>query len=209
MAMITSIWMVRRVLCEAARRLVAEGVLRDESELAYLSFDDLVAWLNGYGSGQELFPRERIEATRRMAQSWLVDDDPPLTFIGHARPRAHAASPVGAPGNVVQGLGTSLGRVRARARVIHDLATQAGELQKGEVIVTRFTDASWTPLFALAGGIVTDIGSMLSHSSIVAREFGIPSVVNTKLATSRIRTGDLLLVDGETGVVTIESNEEH
>lgn len=208
MAMITSIWMVRRVLCEAARRLVAEGVLRAESELAYLDVDDLIAWLGGQGSGQALFPRERIEATRRMAQSWLLDDDPPLTFIGHAVPRTRPAPAGSGALNVLQGLGTSLGRVRARARVIHDLVTQAGELQQGEIIVTRFTDASWTPLFALAGGIVTDIGSMLSHSAIVAREFGIPSVVNTLLATAHIRTGDLLWVDGETGAVIIESTRE-
>ncbi|MDT8997728.1 PEP/pyruvate-binding domain-containing protein [Paucibacter sp. APW11] len=207
MAMITSIWLVRRVLCEAARRLVAQGVLRDESELAYLQFDDLLNWLNGYGSGEQIFSRAKVEASRRMAQSWQVDEEPPLTFIGHAKPsKAALISHTGAP--LVQGLGTSAGRVRARARVIHDLASQAGELQKGEIIVTHFTDASWTPLFALAGGIVTDIGSMLSHSSIVAREFGIPSVVNTKHATARIRTGDQLLIDGETGAVLIETAQD-
>jgi pyruvate,water dikinase len=139
-------------------------------------------------------------------QAWLNDPDPPLTFIGHAKPRA-ATQGAAAEGDI-QGLGTSVGRVRGRARVIHDLAAQAGELRKGDIIVTRFTDASWTPLFALAGGVVTDVGSMLSHSSIVAREFGIPSVVNTKTATGRIRTGDMLLVDGETGVVQILSPEE-
>lgn len=208
MAMITSIWLVRRVMCELARRLTAEGALRDESELAYLQFDALQTYLNGYGSAQEVFPRATIEASRRLHQSYLVDDDPPLTFIGHAKPRAAGAAAPSDERSGVDGLGTSLGRVRGRARVIHDLATQAGELQKGEIIVTRFTDASWTPLFALAGGVVTDIGSMLSHSSIVAREFGIPSVVNTKLATARIRTGDWLLVDGESGRVTITDTKE-
>ncbi|CAG1019431.1 prodigiosin/undecylprodigiosin synthetase [Burkholderiaceae bacterium] len=206
MAMITSIWLVRRVLVEAAHRLVAAGVLRDESELAYLAFDDLQTYLNGYAGAQEIFPRDKIEASRRLHQSYVAADDPPLTFIGHAKPRAAAAHAV-CDGAVVLGLGTSVGRVRGRARVIHDLAAQAGELRKGEIIVTRFTDASWTPLFALAGGVVTDIGSMLSHSSIVAREFGIPSVVNTKVATAHIRTGDWLLVDGEAGQVDIATGD--
>ena len=91
----------------------------------------------------------------------------------------------------------------ARARVISDLVQQAPELQRGEIIVAEFTDASWTPLFSIAGGIITDVGSMLSHSSIVAREFGIPSVVNTKLATGVIKTGDLVQFDGITGEVVI------
>lgn len=214
MAMITSIWMVRRVLYEAARRLVAEGVLHSEAEIAYLDFEDLVSWLNGYESAQSLFSRERVEAGRRLAQSWQVDEDPPLTFIGHAFAAgrslgAAAEARAQAQGDLIKGLGTSLGQVRGRARVIHDLETQAGELQKGEIIVTHFTDASWTPLFALAGGIVTDIGSMLSHSSIVAREFGIPSVVNTKQATQRIRSGDLIAIDGETGQIIIEARAAH
>ncbi|MYS52828.1 phosphoenolpyruvate-utilizing enzyme, partial [Streptomyces sp. SID6013] len=75
--------------------------------------------------------------------------------------------------------------------------------EAGEILVTRYTDASWTPLFAIAGGVVTDIGSMLSHSSIVAREFHVPSVVNTKDATQRINTGDLIVVDGDAGTVEV------
>lgn len=204
MAMITSIWLVRRVLVAVARRLVAEGVLRDVAELSWLDFQDLRAYLQGQASAQDLFPRQTIEASRRLHQSWLADDEPPLTFIGHA-PLAPSLPTAG--GATLTGLGTSRGRVKARARVIHDLASQAGELQRDEVIVARFTDASWTPLFALAAGVVTDIGSMLSHSSIVAREFRIPSVVNTHTATRRIRTGDWVLIDGESGEVQILGNE--
>lgn len=208
MAMITSIWLVRRILCEVARRLAAEGVLRDEAELAYLDFNDLQTYLNAHASARDIFSSEKIEASRRLHQAYLNQEDPPLTFIGHARPRAAPAVPAAGAAGDIQGLGTSLGRLRGKARVIHDLAVQAGELKKGEIIVTRFTDASWTPLFALAGGVVTDIGSMLSHSSIVAREFGIPSVVNTKVATTRIKTGDTLLIDGETGLVRISTEQE-
>lgn len=209
MAMITSIWLVRRILCEVARRLKAEGVLRDEAELAYLDFADLQAYLmDAHADPRKLFSSSKVEASRQLHQSYLNQEDPPLTFIGHARPRTVPAPQAAGAAGDIHGLGTSLGRLRGKARVIHDLAAQAGELKKGEIIVTRFTDASWTPLFALAGGVVTDIGSMLSHSSIVAREFGIPSVVNTKVATARIRTGDTLLIDGETGVVCISTEQE-
>ncbi len=106
-------------------------------------------------------------------------------------------------GEILEGLGSSPGRVMGRARIVEDLVWQADEFEAGEILVTRFTDATWTPLFAIAGGVVTDIGSMLSHSSIVAREFNVPSVVNTKHATQVIRTGDLIVVDGDAGTVEV------
>ncbi|AOZ02122.1 hypothetical protein BKK81_22680 [Cupriavidus sp. USMAHM13] len=206
MSMITSIWLVRRILVEVASRLRSEGVLADESELAYLDFQDLCAYLNGQASAAECFPRARIEAARGLHESRARGEEPPMTFIGEAPiARAGGAVPGQEADGALRGLGTSRGCVRAMARVIDDLEAQAGELQKGEIIVTRFTDASWTPLFAFAGGIVTDVGSMLSHSSIVAREFGLPCVVNTVHATARIRTGDWVSLDGETGEVHIES----
>jgi pyruvate,water dikinase len=88
--------------------------------------------------------------------------------------------------------------------VITDLPSQAGEFQKGEILVAKFTDASWTPMFVLAAGVVADVGSMLSHSSIVSREFGIPAVVNVLTGTQKIKTGDLLLLDGDNGIVKIQ-----
>ncbi|MDF3834841.1 PEP/pyruvate-binding domain-containing protein [Cupriavidus basilensis] len=206
MSMITSIWLVRRVLCELARRLRQQGLLLDESELAYLDFEDLMTYANGYASAAECFPRTKIDAARRQHLAHESGEEPPLTFFGQA---GHAADGrQGDPAGSLKGLGTSRGRVRAKARVIHDLTGQAGELQRGEIIVTRFTDASWTPLFALAGGIVTDVGSMLSHSSIVAREFGVPCVVNTRTATARIKTGDWLTLDGEAGLIHLETRLE-
>ena len=81
-------------------------------------------------------------------------------------------------------------------------------MQSGEVLVTTFTDASWTPLFAMAAGVVADTGSLLSHSSIVARELRIPSVVNTRYGTSQIRTGDWVRVDGSQGTVRILGRDE-
>lgn len=120
----------------------------------------------------------------------------------------HAGGPARPGRGPAGGLGASPGRVVGRARIIEDLVWQADEFQVGEVLVTRFTDASWTPLFAIAGAVVTDIGSMLSHSSIVSREFRVPSVVNTKHATQTIKTGDLVTVDGDRGVVEVVETDE-
>jgi pyruvate,water dikinase len=79
------------------------------------------------------------------------------------------------------------------------------EFEPGEILITCFTDTAWTPLFNLATAVVVEIGSLLSHSSIVARELGIPAVVNTKVATQVIRTGDTLVVDGNEGKVYLQS----
>jgi pyruvate,water dikinase len=76
-------------------------------------------------------------------------------------------------------------------------------MKAGDILVAKITTPAWTPLFALASGIVTDVGGPLSHSSIVAREYGVPAVLGTGVATQRIRTGQHITVDGDGGVVTL------
>jgi pyruvate,water dikinase len=90
--------------------------------------------------------------------------------------------------------------IEARARVLTS-AEHMGELEPGEVLVTHTTDVGWTPLFLVAAGVVTELGGPLSHAAVVAREFGVPTVVNVAGATVAIRTGDLLRIDGDRGVV--------
>ncbi|MFE5871646.1 PEP/pyruvate-binding domain-containing protein [Streptomyces roseifaciens] len=201
MSMITSIWLVRNVVYEVGRRLVDKGVLHSLDEVAHLHFEDVRAYLAGEAGEPEAFPRERIDEARRVHEYRKRLPEPPLTFIGeHDITQAVRPAPDGAR---LSGLGASPGRVVGRARIVEDLAWQADEFEAGEILVTRYTDASWTPLFAIAGGVVTDVGSMLSHSSIVSREFHVPSVVNTKYATQRINTGDMVMVDGDTGTVEV------
>jgi len=104
--------------------------------------------------------------------------------------------------NVIKGFGASQGKVTATARVL--LGPQDfGQMQPGEVLVAPITTPAWTPLFAMASAIVTDIGGPLSHSSIVAREYGLPAVLGTGVATRRIRSGQTIIVDGDAGSVTL------
>jgi phosphoenolpyruvate synthase/pyruvate phosphate dikinase len=77
-------------------------------------------------------------------------------------------------------------------------------MQPGEVLVARMTTPAWTPLFAMASGVVTDVGGPLSHSSIVAREYGIPAVLGTGVATQRVSSGQHVKVDGDAGTVTLD-----
>lgn len=202
MSMVTSIWLVRNLVYEVGRRLVEQGVLHCLDEVAHLDFADVRAYLAGAGAGREVFSRAKLEERRREHEYRNRLPEPPLTFVGEHDPARPLRSAAGG-GRRVEGLGASPGRIVGRARIVEDLVWQADEFQPGEILVTRCTDASWTPLFAIAGGVVTDIGSMLSHSSIVSREFNVPSVVNTKDATQRINTGDMVVVDGDTGVVEV------
>ncbi|WP_338896080.1 PEP/pyruvate-binding domain-containing protein [Streptomyces sp. TG1A-60] len=201
MSMITSIWLVRNIVYEVGRRLVDEGVLHSLDEVAHLDFEDVRTYLRGADTGREVFSRTKLDERRRVHEYHNRLPEPPLTFIGE-HDITKALRPI-ADGERLEGLGSSPGRIVGRARIVEDLVWQADEFQPGEILVTRYTDASWTPLFAIAGGVVTDIGSMLSHSSIVSREFNVPSVVNTKYATQRISTGDMIMVDGDTGIVEV------
>ncbi|MEV0523454.1 PEP/pyruvate-binding domain-containing protein [Streptomyces sp. NPDC050439] len=201
MSMVTSIWLVRNVVYEVGRRLVADGVLHSLDEVAYLDFEDVRSYLAGTAEATAAFDRQKLDEARRLHEYHKRLPEPPLTFVGeHDINQAARPAPAGAS---LRGLASSPGRVVGRARIVEDLVWQADEFEAGEILVTRYTDASWTPLFAIAGGVVTDIGSMLSHSSIVSREFNVPSVVNTKHATQVINTGDLIIVDGDAGTVEV------
>ncbi|MGH9034595.1 MAG: PEP-utilizing enzyme, partial [Acidimicrobiia bacterium] len=90
--------------------------------------------------------------------------------------------------------------VEGRARVVID---PGDVLEEGEILVCETTDPSWASLMLVAGGLVIDIGGALSHGAIVARELGVPCVINTRVGTQRLRTGDLLRVDGDAGVVAV------
>ncbi|MEO6703310.1 MAG: PEP/pyruvate-binding domain-containing protein [Jatrophihabitantaceae bacterium] len=207
MAMITSLWTMRRLIYSLGERLVAEGALQSVDEVAYLDFAQIRQYLASDEDSRLAFPRGAIEQARLQHEYQNRLPEPPLSFIGEYDPTAAPAKPASTHSEAVSGVPASPGRVTGRARIIEDLAWQADEFQTGEILVTRYTDASWTPLFAIAGAVVTDIGSMLSHSSIVSREFKVPSVVNTKNATQRINTGDIITVDGNTGVVQIVSQD--
>jgi pyruvate,water dikinase len=110
-------------------------------------------------------------------------------------------------GNVLTGIGASAGRVSAPARVLGGPA-DFGRMRSGDVLVASISTPAWTPLFAMASAVVTDIGGPLSHSSIVAREYGIPAVLGTGVATRRITDGSQITVDGDAGSVTLPGTAE-
>jgi pyruvate,water dikinase len=114
------------------------------------------------------------------------------------------AAPGDEDGAALSGFAGSPGVVEGTARVILDVR-DIGKLEEGEVLVAPVTSPSWTPVFGKVAAAVSDIGGIMSHAAIVAREYGMPAVVGTGSATTRIKSGDRVRVDGGAGVVTILS----
>ena len=204
MCFIQGIWMNRLLVMEVARRLVAESILQNTDEVGFISYKDILSYTAKERSPLELFSRNKINFNRRQYFINKQISTPPLTFISHWSPTTLVTDK--SSRDVLVGLGSSKGKIVGKARIILNLEEQINEFEPGEILVTRFTDTTWTPLFTLASAIVVDIGSLLSHSSIVARELGIPAVVNTKIATQAVSTGDTLVVDGNQGKVYIQAD---
>ncbi len=136
---------------------------------------------------------------------WSLHEEPYKQSMGgwpgiYERSKAAAQQPSG----MLRGLGASAGVVEGIARVV-DSAEQFDQVQKGELLICRMTSPAWVVLFTKIGGLVTDSGGALSHPAVVSREFGIPAVVGTRVATQMIKSGQRIRVDGGTGVVEILS----
>ena len=186
---------VRRVLLELGRRLADRGLLDRTDDLFFLALDEIEALVGG----DEV--RTRIAPRRAEYEHHLTLRLPPIV-VGRFDPRRHAQEEVVDPDlRSLEGLGVNPGIATGPARVI--LRAGTDQLQPGEILVAPFTDPGWTPYFLNAAAIVMDQGGLLSHGSIVAREFGIPAVVNVGPATSIIETGQMVRVDGARGTVTI------
>ena len=94
----------------------------------------------------------------------------------------------------------SAGIIKAKVRIVTTLS-EADDLREGEIMVASFTDIGWTPYFSIISGLITEIGSPLSHGAVVAREYGIPAVVGAKGAKQLLKTGDRIVLDGNKGII--------
>ncbi len=188
--------MLDPILDECAHRFVARQVIADGEDVYYLSFDEVLAILSGQSTSTS-YADAVARRRKEMERNRYIEL--PDRFNGHPEPLPPS---VGDDATVLRGTPVSKGSVTARARVIRDPAVDES-IQPGEILVAPVTDAGWTPLFGLATGLVVDIGSALSHGSTIAREYGLPAVVNVRHGTRTIHTGDLIHIDGAAGTVTI------
>ena len=185
----------RAVALEAGEELVCRGQLDEPRDVFFLSFGELEAAL-----GDER-PLVALVAERKAALARDARRKPPrlMTSEGEVPQLSHAHADL--PAGAMAGTAASAGVIEGVARVITDPAAQ--RLEHGEILVAPFTDPGWTTLFINAAGLVMEVGGMMTHGSVIAREYGIPAVVCVPEALSRIRTGDRVRVDGDRGIVEL------
>ena len=189
--MVRAIWVLRKLLREYGSRLVDVGQLTTVDDVFYLLVDEL-----------ETPPAMMAElvARRREQQRTLTRLVPPEAFSGRWEPSQTSTAMLTA-GESLCGLGVCEGRAKGRVRVV--TSESIDDVQPGEVLVTKVTDVGYTPTFAYTAAVVTELGGPLSHAAIVAREFAVPCVVNAREATTRLRPGALVEVDGATGEIRV------
>lgn len=198
---------VRRFILELGARLVRRGFLDDQSDVFFLTQAETKAMFGTEAVVDPAQVRRNIAARRhswkehlRLKPPALVVNVFPFLFSRMRRfwPEHRGVS----GGSRISGIPVSPGRVTAPAAVIRSVE-EFDAMKAGAILVAPMTSPAWTPLLAMAAGVVTDVGSLLSHASIVAREYGIPAVIGTGVATRRIANGQIVTVDGDVGSVTL------
>ena len=189
---------LRQLLLELGNRFANQGLLDETDDIFFLEFRDIIQIAKGR---HKLNIRQIVTTRRREYKRWQ-SITPPKVVVGEYDPDSFVPEVVDADVDVLKGWAVSSGVAAGKARVILRADTDE-QVLAGEILVAPFTDPGWTPYFLPAAAVVMNQGSLLSHGSIVAREYGIPCVVNVGPATRIIKTGQLIQVDGNNGVVRI------
>ncbi|MFN2292405.1 MAG: PEP/pyruvate-binding domain-containing protein [Anaerolineae bacterium] len=190
---------LRRVYVSLADHLVADGILEQQDDVFFLVHDELRELVHGHLAPREA--RNRI-AARRAEMAADAEVDLPDTIYGDHVPIRPAPRALGEA--CLEGISGSSGFAEGRARIILDPIEARSAFSSDDILVIPFADTSWTPLFCGVGGVVVETGGQLSHSAIVAREYGLPAVVNVKDATRLIHEGQAVVVDGNRGRVILK-----
>ena len=189
---------VRAGLLASGHELARSGILHSPEDIFFLHVDELNALAGGETRDWRALVRERRNAYTREQRRRRV----PRVLLSDGRAfYGGAGRGEGAAGPTLTGTPVSPGVCVGLVRVVAD--PQSAQLAPGEILVCRGTDPAWTPLFLAAGGLVTEVGGLITHGAVVAREYGIPAVVGVHDATTRLHTGDRIQVDGTNGGITI------
>jgi pyruvate,water dikinase len=206
---------LRRLALALGRRLVDAGSLGAAEDVFFLETPEIEAAIAARAAGEtrpELARlarerRELREARKRLHPPAVVPPDYELRFGPFDMSPWETQRRNEPAGAVLRGFAVSPGRVTAPASVIRS-TSDFSRMEPGTILVCSTTTPAWTPLFSQARGLVTDVGGVLAHGSIVAREYGIPAVLGTGIATNRIRSGQTIRVDGDRGTVTLLDEED-
>ncbi|EMG26728.1 phosphoenolpyruvate synthase [Listeria fleischmannii 1991] len=193
--MVTHYFVYKQALLKEAKKLVEKGVISEQKDIYFFTLDEL----------KTIFQTEKMDKDvlyKRKAEYQLYDKlTPPrvMTADGEILTGSYHTSDF--PKDALPGLAVSSGVVEGRARVISKM--EDAKFYAGEILVTTFTDPSFTPLFVSAKGLVTEVGGLMTHGAVIAREYGLPAVVGVTSATELIKDGQMIRIDGTRGFVQI------
>jgi pyruvate,water dikinase len=195
--MISRYFVYKQYLLKEAERLVLAELLGEKEDIFYLTFQELHDVVRTNQVDNQLIGH------RKDAFRWYQTLMPPRVLTSDGEGIAGAYRREDLPAGALVGLPVSAGTVEGRARVILDMAE--ADLEVDDILVTAYTDPSWTPLFVAIKGLVTEVGGLMTHGAVIAREYGLPAVVGVENATRLIRDGQRIRVHGTDGYVEILS----
>lgn len=193
--MISRYFVYKQSLMKEAERLVQDGVIHEKEDIYYLTLEELreVVHTNKLDYDIIVKRKEEHKLNEKLAPPRVMTSDGEIITGKYKRENI--------PADAIPGLPVSSGVIEGRARVI--LNMEDAVLEAGDILVTSFTDPSWTPLFVSIKGLVTEIGGLMTHGAVIAREYGLPAVVGVENATKLIKDGDRIRVNGTEGYVEI------
>src|SRR5205807_7620003 len=193
--MVSRYFEYKLALLREAEGLVQAGVLQDEEDIFFLTFEELHEVVRTNEADDELVARRKDAFVSYQALT------PPRVLTSDGEVVAGAYRRDDVPAGALVGLPVSAGTVEGTARVASDLAQ--AELGPGDILVTAYTDPSWTPVLLTITGLVTEVGGLMTHGAVIAREYGLPAVVGVQDATRLILDGQRIRVHGTDGYVEI------
>jgi pyruvate,water dikinase len=188
-------WIIKQALLREAAKLAEAGVIRERDDIYYLTFEELHDVLRTNRADQRVIDKRKAdyEVFERLTPPRVITSDGEVVAGEYHRG--------GIPAGALVGIAASGGTVEGRARII--ARVEDAEMDEGDILVTAYTDPSWTPVFVAVKGIVTEVGGAATHGAVVAREYGLPAVVAVEDATKLIKDGQQIRVNGSEGYVEV------
>jgi Phosphoenolpyruvate synthase/pyruvate phosphate dikinase len=188
-------WIVKQVIMKEAESLIKQGLIKEPGDIFYLEYEELREVIKTNKLDYNIIQkrREDYEIYEKLTPPRVITSD------GEIISSQYDTSKI--PEGALAGVAVSTGTIEGRARVI--LRIEDANIEEGDILVTTFTDPSWTPVFVSIKGLVTEVGGMMTHGAVVAREYGLPAVVSVENATKLIKDGQRIRINGTEGYVEI------
>jgi phosphoenolpyruvate synthase/pyruvate phosphate dikinase len=191
--MVWHYWIIKQALLKEAVQLAQKGVIQKKEDIYYLSFEEL----------REVVRTHRLDdsiITKRKEEYEVYEKlTPPRVMTSEGEVLFGEYDTGNIPKGALAGIPVSSGIIEGRARVI--VSMEDADIEEGDILVTPYTDPSWTPVFLSIKGLVTEVGGQMTHGAVIAREYGLPAVVGVENATRLIKDGQSIRVDGAEGYV--------